>query len=373
MTKPLSIGILTAANFKNGPQKANAIMAASLAERGHYVTLFVPLLPWYYYFVKIQRKPLAWVRYAFPNLLHWLTDRTFAFSDLLGQGEARDRISVKFVLRNASRRQLSKLDNLYMDSVAQIAEYKNKFPQENQIYLIWHPEEMAHGHADMFTEIRSSFKGQTLVASPFTAGKVADHVISPPIVPAPVSPTLWQKNEGSDETTPRKDVLVFWKNKADGLAATQIVKAMQKIRPELSVTIWFTGLGARRDAQRELPDADVADSLTEAELRDLYLNHSLLLFPSKFEGFGMPPIEALACRCIPVLRPKVGAAELYAKDRENAIYWNDDSSGLSQRLVDLLSHPEQLEAMRQAAMESLVDFNPNTYGPRILRAAGIEA
>lgn len=147
---------------------------------------------------------------------------------------------------------------------------------------------------------------------------------------------------------------------------------MQKIRPELSVTIWFTGLGARRDAQRELPDADVADSLTEAELRDLYLNHSLLLFPSKFEGFGMPPIEALACRCIPVLRPKVGAAELYAKDGENAIYWNEDTAILSQRLATLLEQSDQLESMRQAATDSLSAFDPNTYGPRILMAAGVE-
>jgi len=373
MIKPLFIGILANANFKSGPQKANAIMATSLAERGHYVTLFVPLLPWYYYFIKVHKKPLVWIRYAFPNLLHWLTDRTFAFSDLLGQGEARDRITVKFVLRNASRKHLSKLDNLYMDSVSHISEYKDKFPQENQIYLMWHPEEVAHGHADMFTKIRRSFKGQTLVASPFTAGKVADHIISPPIVPAPVSHTLWQEKGGADEAILRKDVLVFWKTKADGLAATEIVKAMQKIRPELSVTIWFTGLGARKDAQKELPDADVVDSLSETELRDLYLGHSLLLFPSQFEGFGMPPIEALACQCIPVLRPSVGAANLYAKDGENSIFWNDDSYGLSQRLVDLLSHSDQLETMRQAAMESLTDFNPNTYGPRILKAAGIEA
>ena len=372
MAKSLRIGIITASNFKGGPQKANAIMAVSLAKRGHQVTIFAPLLPWYYFFVTVRHQPLVWLRYALPNLKMWLKNRRFSFSELLEEADVRDRVTVKFVIRYASKRQLKDLDTLYVDSVAQVHDYQSRFPQDRQIYLIWHPDEQNHGHAEIFREMRNQFQGKILVASPFTANEVSDHIVDPPIIPAPVSPTLWEKNEGSDETTPRKDVLVFWKNKADGLAATQIVKAMQKIRPELSVTIWFTGLGARRDAQRELPDADVADSLTEAELRDLYLNHSLLLFPSKFEGFGMPPIEALACRCIPVLRPKVGAAELYAKDGENAIYWNEDTVILSQRLAILLEQSDQLESMRQAATDSLSDFDPNTYGPRILMAAGVE-
>jgi glycosyltransferase involved in cell wall biosynthesis len=46
--------------------------------------------------------------------------------------------------------------------------------------------------------------------------------------------------------------------------------------------------------------------LPDAELPSLYRAAELFVFPSLFEGFGMPPIEAMACGC-PVLTSRRGA------------------------------------------------------------------
>jgi glycosyltransferase involved in cell wall biosynthesis len=298
--------------------------------------------------------------------------REFSFAELLDESDVHDMVTVKFVLRYASKRQLKDLDHLYVDSVAQVHDYQSRFPQEHQIYLIWHPDEHGHGHPELFKKIRQEFLGNILVASPFTAQEVADHIIDPPVVPAPVSYNLWEKRETLDPKAVRKDVLLLWKNNIQGQVGADIIEELRKLRPQTTVTVWCWGLGTQAGSKRSLPNAELVENLSESELCDLYLDHSLLLFTSTFEGFGMPPIEALACGCIPVLHPDVGAAALYVVDGENSLFMNGDLAALAKRLASVLESPEQLESMRQAGPRSILEFDPNTYGPRVLKAAGVE-
>jgi glycosyltransferase involved in cell wall biosynthesis len=39
----------------------------------------------------------------------------------------------------------------------------------------------------------------------------------------------------------------------------------------------------------------ILESVTENELRDLYCGATALFFPSAYEGFGLPILEAMAC------------------------------------------------------------------------------
>jgi glycosyltransferase involved in cell wall biosynthesis len=60
---------------------------------------------------------------------------------------------------------------------------------------------------------------------------------------------------------------------------------------------------------------------TDGELRALYENAACLLFPSRYEGFGLPPVEAMACGC-PVLASGGGAVEEICGD--SALYFTSD-------------------------------------------------
>jgi glycosyltransferase involved in cell wall biosynthesis len=72
---------------------------------------------------------------------------------------------------------------------------------------------------------------------------------------------------------------------------------------------------------RELPDVTLTGAVTDDELAAIYSGAHALVFPSDEEGFGLPPIEALACgtpvaACdVPALREVLdGRAELAEVD-----------------------------------------------------------
>lgn len=68
---------------------------------------------------------------------------------------------------------------------------------------------------------------------------------------------------------------------------------------------------------RELPDVTLTGAVTDDELAAIYTGAHALVFPSDDEGFGLPPVEALACGTpvaafdVPALREVLdGRAEL---------------------------------------------------------------
>lgn len=371
MSTELSIGIAIQSNARGGPQKVSAVAAWDLARSGHKVTIFIPVLPYYYYLATLNKAPLRWLRSTAPYIRDWALSRRFLFQELLDEDGVRERVSVRFVPQRASKRQLKRVDYLIVHSIAQVSEYQDRFPQNRQVYLVHHPEERNHNHADAFRTIRQAFAGKLLVISPFTAQEISDHISDPPVVQDPISPIIWAQKQAFEPTIARKDILFFWKDHAGGLEGSEIVKALMAMRPSISLTIWCRGHVHAAMARRLFPEADVVDNLSEWELGELYLGHSFLLFPSRYEGSGMPPVEALACGCIPVLHPQVGAAEQYAREGVNSVFLGGEPAGVAQRISDILDRPEALESMRTAGPQSILPFDPEGYGHRLLEAAGI--
>ena len=109
-------------------------MAANdLALKGYDVQVFVPLLPWYYYFVSLGKNPLRWLRYVWPHFFGCIRERKFSFLEMLSDNKLNNRARTKFVLRKASANQLGKMDYLILISVEQMTYYRDRFPQEKQI------------------------------------------------------------------------------------------------------------------------------------------------------------------------------------------------------------------------------------------------
>lgn len=76
---------------------------------------------------------------------------------------------------------------------------------------------------------------------------------------------------------------------------------------------WVVGdTGRAADLVREFGVGDrvvLRSNLSDMELRDLYCSATALLFPSKIEGFGLPPVEAMACDVPVIFSPRCEAVE----------------------------------------------------------------
>ena len=361
----LSVGLIVPSNNKAGPQKLAALCAKDLTCRGHRVSLFVPRLPYYFYFVTLRRQPIAWVRLVRSYIIDYIRQPSFSFIELLDSYAGCENVHIYNVLRRPSKRRLNGLDCLLVMTIAQVFELKDRYPQEKMIYQIHHPEESIHGHVTTLQSIRSTFKGKTIAISPFTARSVADHISEPPVVPDVVSTVFWKNRFSKDSTNRNKDILFNFSNKSSDISET-LIQAIRLHRPGTRFTVWSSG------GKPRYSNFPVLEGISESKLCDLYLSHKMLLFTSTYEGFGMPPIEAMACGCIPVLYSDVGASELYASDGENAIFIQDDIDKTAKRIVRMLDDCERLESMRAAAYRAIEPFSPYGYGIRLLSAAGID-
>lgn len=78
-------------------------------------------------------------------------------------------------------------------------------------------------------------------------------------------------------------------------------------------------------------------SFADSELPYLYKNALAFIFPSQYEGFGIPLLEAMKCRC-PVLASDIGCFREVAQDA--AIYFDlNDTQSLSKQLELLMNDP----------------------------------
>ena len=61
-----------------------------------------------------------------------------------------------------------------------------------------------------------------------------------------------------------------------------------------------------------LPGVEVTGYVSRERLRDLYRHARVFVYPSRYEGFGIPPLEAMACGA-PVIATRTGAIPEYAE------------------------------------------------------------
>lgn len=107
----------------------------------------------------------------------------------------------------------------------------------------------------------------------------------------------------------------------------------------------------------DLPDwIDVVRSPNDEALADVYRSCDLWLFPSRMEGFGLPIIEAMACRT-PVVSTRVGAAPDLIRDGQNGFLVEvDDSADMAKKAASILTASPQIwRDMSHAAWKTVAE------------------
>jgi alpha-1,3-rhamnosyl/mannosyltransferase len=105
----------------------------------------------------------------------------------------------------------------------------------------------------------------------------------------------------------------------------------------------------------------------DADLPALYAEATAFVFPSLYEGFGLPVLEAMACGC-PVVVPRAHAMPELVADAGAYYGAPDDVGGLERTLADVAADEGRRRAMSRAGLERARAFDWRSTARRTLAA-----
>jgi glycosyltransferase involved in cell wall biosynthesis len=193
------------------------------------------------------------------------------------------------------------------------------------------------------------------------------------VVPCGVSPAFSPSTVGSATNTPSEYVLtVSSLDPAKNIG--RLIEAFEDPRLR-DVKLVVVGAGNRvfRSPALTRPGSSTASYIhftgyvTDEELVRLYRNAALFVFPSLYEGFGLPPLEAMACGC-PVVSSH--AASMPEVCGNAAYYVNPESSeSIAEGILTVLSDSRLRDELRQAGVERASTFRWQDAAGKLLRIA----
>jgi glycosyltransferase involved in cell wall biosynthesis len=163
---------------------------------------------------------------------------------------------------------------------------------------------------------------------------------------------------------PRQDFVLYpargWKHKNH----TRLMEAMRLVRTEYpDMRLVLTGGGL--DTLGKVPEwVDVRGLVPFEELRELYRSAAVLAFPSLYEGFGLPPLEAMASGC-PVAATDAGSVPEVCGDA--AVLFNaKDPEAIAAGIRTALADGQELarrglEQVRRFTWERCRDIHLDVY------------
>jgi glycosyltransferase involved in cell wall biosynthesis len=113
---------------------------------------------------------------------------------------------------------------------------------------------------------------------------------------------------------------------------------LRRERPELRLVL----TGGGHEARRVPSGVEVRGLVSAEELVSLYRRAACLVFPSLYEGFGQPPLEAMACGC-PVAASDIPAIAEACGDAA-ALFDPADAEEIAAVVAGVLDAPERFSA-----------------------------
>lgn len=93
----------------------------------------------------------------------------------------------------------------------------------------------------------------------------------------------------------------------------------------------------------------------DIELAELYRKAYFLIYPSFYEGFGFPPLEAMACGCPVIVSNKGSLPEVCG---DNAIYIDPyNVEDITEKIIMAIENPEKLREISQRALKHARKFS----------------
>ena len=235
------------------------------------------------------------------------------------------------------------------------------------------PEYIKGYHKQLYARTMFGFIGRKATAiltdSVFTKAELARFITQnpPPVYPVHLGVAkAWFELPVSPRPHP-KPYILFVGNVKPHKNIRGLIKAFAQLAPSCSYDLIVIG-------QREgfiTADTQVAEQaralgervvftgwLTDSELKQYVAHASALVLPSFYEGFGLPPLEAMACGCPVIVSHAASLPEVCG----NAALYCDPHSpqDIADKIQQLMSSAELRETLRRKGLERAKKFSWDT-------------
>lgn len=212
---------------------------------------------------------------------------------------------------------------------------------------VWEEKRLAIEHASAYACISENTRRDLLELEPAASGKRAD------VVPLGVAEHFTVASE-TDVTAFRAEhgldrpyfLVIGERRGVDGYKNVRLVFRALRDWPEADAHELVCVGGAadiEPDLTRIAPQMRVRRlALNDEELRLAYAGAVALLFPSRYEGFGLPVAEAMACGCPVITTPRSSLPEVAG---DAAIYVDPDDPRSLQEAFATVREPSRRPAM----------------------------
>ena len=154
-----------------------------------------------------------------------------------------------------------------------------------------------------------------------------------------------------------------------------LIRAFDRARRRLPFPVRLVVAGSPDSRYREAPELaerlELGQSvrwtgyLGDQELLDCYQQADLLVQPSRYEGFGLQVLEAMACG-VPVICANAGSLPEVAGDAALMLDC-DDVDGFTDRIVDVLTNADLVSEMCRKGMSQAANFSWSRTARQTLR------
>lgn len=121
-----------------------------------------------------------------------------------------------------------------------------------------------------------------------------------------------------------------------------------------------------RDADLKAEDVIFTDFVSDEDLVALYQSCALFVFPSEREGFGLPPLEAMACGA-PVIANNATSLPEVIGDPE-ALFDASEPQAITQAMQSVLADPQRQQQLREQGLRRAAEFTWARVAERALAA-----
>ncbi len=153
----------------------------------------------------------------------------------------------------------------------------------------------------------------------------------------------------------RRALLYLWRRERRK-GAHLFLEALRHLEPPVPLEVWIVGKVSpeRLALPRNLPFR-VLGYLDRHFLRKVYSSADLFVHTSLFEGFGLPPLEAMACG-VPVVLTDSGGVREFVRHGENAWLVDQEPAAIARGIHQILTRPDLQERLRTGGLQTARAF-----------------